>query len=92
MSDTTTQLTEYPRIGCICWEMISEEQKKIGLKFDPRCTALTMVTKGEGDNLSMKLRVRHGIPLVRTDGSRRKRTDPVFVMIKFCPFCGTELL
>lgn len=71
---------------CECWQKRDDAlREKYGLKVADVCSALLMEPN------TMDLRGAYCLPLERVDGKKLKRSDPKFIEISFCPFCGQAL-
>lgn len=71
---------------CDCWQTRDDGlREKFGLKVADTCSAL-LINEG-----TLDLRGIYCLPLERVDGKKLKRSDPKFIEISFCPFCGNKL-
>lgn len=72
-------------MSCDCWENRDNGlRERFGLKISDACSALIL------DKEKLSLSGEHGLPLQRVDGKKLTRSDPKFISITHCPFCGKK--
>lgn len=72
------------RKECNCWFDKNRRLKEQGYTISDACKTLEITEEN-------KLKPTFGLPLVRTDGKRLKRSDANMITISYCPFCGEKL-
>lgn len=73
-------------MSCKCWKTRDDTlRQRYGLKVADVCSALLL------DDATLSLRGAYCLPLERVDGKKLKRSDPKFIEITYCPFCGKKL-
>lgn len=72
-----------PCSPCECWRSREKKLEELhGLTISKKCKQMVIREKS--------IDLVYGLPLEKADGSRMKKSDPGFMQISHCPFCGVK--